>query len=34
MGESIDGALARWLDWATTRLMLIAAVALFGTESA
>jgi Mn2+/Fe2+ NRAMP family transporter len=31
MGESINGALARWLGWATTALMLIAAVALFAT---
>ena len=31
MGESINGALARGLGWATTGLMLIAAVALFAT---
>jgi len=34
MGESINGALARWLGWATTGLMLIAAVALFATGGA
>jgi hypothetical protein len=31
MGESINGPLARRLGWATTGLMLIAAVALFAT---
>jgi Mn2+/Fe2+ NRAMP family transporter len=31
MGESINGALARWPGWATTGLMLIAAVAQFAT---
>jgi Mn2+/Fe2+ NRAMP family transporter len=31
MGENINGALARWLGWATTGLMLIAAIALFAT---
>ena len=31
MGEHVNGALARWLGWATTLLMLIAAVALFAT---
>ena len=31
MGEHVNGALARWLGWATTVLMLIAAVALFAT---
>jgi Mn2+/Fe2+ NRAMP family transporter len=31
MGESINGTLARWLGWATTGLMLIAALALFAT---
>jgi len=34
MGESINGALARGLGWATTGLMLIAAVALFATGGA
>jgi Mn2+/Fe2+ NRAMP family transporter len=31
MGENVNGALARWLGWATTVLMLLAAVALFAT---
>jgi Mn2+/Fe2+ NRAMP family transporter len=31
MGKNVNGALARWLGWATTGLMLIAAVALFAT---
>jgi Mn2+/Fe2+ NRAMP family transporter len=31
MGENVNGALARWLGWTTTVLMLIAAVALFAT---
>ena len=31
MGENVNGALARWLGWATTALMLLAAVALFAT---
>jgi hypothetical protein len=31
MGEHVNGALARWLGWTTTVVMLIAAVALFAT---
>jgi Mn2+/Fe2+ NRAMP family transporter len=31
MGENVNGALARSLGWATTVLMLLAAVALFAT---
>jgi len=31
MGENVNGALARWLGWAATALMLLAAVALFAT---
>jgi Mn2+/Fe2+ NRAMP family transporter len=31
MGENVNGALAGWLGWATTVLMLLAAVALFAT---
>jgi NRAMP (natural resistance-associated macrophage protein)-like metal ion transporter len=34
MGESINGALARWLGWGTAGLMLLAAVALFATGGA
>ena len=31
MGDNVNGALARWLGWATTVLMLLAAIALFAT---
>ena len=31
MGENVNHALARWLGWTTTVLMLLAAVALFAT---
>jgi Mn2+/Fe2+ NRAMP family transporter len=31
MGEHVNGALARWLGWTTTVLMLLAAGALFAT---
>jgi Mn2+/Fe2+ NRAMP family transporter len=31
MGEHVNGRLASWLDWTTTVLMLVAAVALFAT---
>ena len=34
MGENVNGALARSLGWATTVLMLLAAVALFATGGA